>query len=161
MAWSARPVMPAGHIVTADDLDAILDQIELSASSWSTWTPTLTNITQGNGTVVARYKQVGSTIDYRFKFTLGTTSAVGTSPRFSLPVAPLGSYVQFHDQLGVVDMADTGTANRRGVVFVVTGSTAEIYNLSTTGVVTVTTATVPHTWATTDVIVCSGRYESA
>lgn len=153
--------MPAGHKVTATDWDAVLDQIELSASSWSTWTPTLTNITAGNGTTLGRYKQIGATVYYRFRFTLGTTSAIGTSPRFTLPVAPLASYTASQDPLGDVNLLDSGTANRRGQVWFVSGSTAEILSYSTTGVAATITATVPQTWATGDVLAASGFYEVA
>lgn len=158
MAWSARPAMPAGHKVTATDMDAVLDQIELSASSWIAWTPTLTNLTLGNGSVSALYKQVGATVHYRFQFTLGSTSAVGTSPRFTLPVAPLSGYANF--PLGDIDFTDAGTANRRGIVRLVSSSTVEIVGYGTTGVAVTVTSTVPHTWATSDTISCVGTYET-
>ncbi len=150
--------MPAGHIVTADDLDKILDQIELSAAAWITWSPTLTNLTLGNGTVTAFYRRVGATIHYRFQFTYGSTSAVGTSPRFTLPVAPVSGYANF--PLGDIDLTDSGTANRRGIARLVTGSTVEIVGYGTTGVAVTVTSTVPHTWATGDTISVAGTYET-
>jgi hypothetical protein len=32
------------------------------AGGWAAWTPTLANITLGNGTVTARYQQIGKTV---------------------------------------------------------------------------------------------------
>jgi hypothetical protein len=152
--------IPAGSRLLAEDLLAITSLLD---DAWSTWTPTLTNLTLGSGVIVARYKQIGRRVDYRFRFTLGAGSAVGTSPRFTLPVAPIASpaYVTFNDPLGDGQLADTGTANRRASVHMSSGSTVEIYSYSTTGVLTVITATVPHTWASTDVIAISGTYEAA
>ena len=48
-----------------------------TAPTGSAWTPTLTNLTLGNGAVVARYQLAGDTCNFRFRFTLGSTSAVG------------------------------------------------------------------------------------
>ena len=53
---------------------------------WTTWTPSYTNLTVGNGTVVSRYRQVGKMVDVFFMFTLGSTSTIGSDPRFTLPV---------------------------------------------------------------------------
>ena len=41
MTWAARPSLPAGHKVTADEFDAVLDQVE----SLSTAAPTNTDAT--------------------------------------------------------------------------------------------------------------------
>jgi hypothetical protein len=156
MTWSTRPPEPAGHAPTADEVDVILDQIE---GLWVAWTPTLTNLTQGNGTVLARYVQSGSTVDFEFTFTLGSTSAVGTSPRFTLPVAQRTTNTQV--PIATAILSDVGSTTRLGVVFYSSGSTVEVFGYSTTGTLVLVTATVPHTWAATDVMSCVGRYEAA
>jgi len=154
------PSLPAGHRVTGAELAQVTAQIVALSVDWTTWTPTLSNLTQGNGTVLARYLQVGKLVHYRFVFTLGTTSAVGTAPRFTLPVAPLASYTAGIDQLG--DVSELGPAtNRRGIVLLVSGSTVEIFSYGTTGAMATTTATVPFTWATGHAMSCTGAYEAA
>lgn len=169
MTWADRPTdwgVP-GHVNRGEEFEAVLEKIEdlsdFVEDAWSDWTPTLTNLTLGSGAVIARYKQMGKTVHYRFRFILGAGSAVGTSPRFTLPVAPVASpaYVTFNDPMGDAQLADTGTANRRGSIILSSGSTVEIYSYSTTGVLTVITAAVPHGWASTDVIAAQGVYESA
>jgi hypothetical protein len=156
MTWDNRPPEPAGHAPTADEIDIVLDEIE---GLWATWSPTLTNLTLGNGTVLAKFVQTGSTVHYRFRFTLGTTSAVGTSPQFTLPVAP-ADYVG-PTILGDALLTDTGTTNRRGYAQQNAGSTCDIIAFSTTGTSAGITATSPHTWASTDVIAVVGTYEAA
>jgi|SRR6185437_3224818 len=126
---------------------------------WAAWTPTLTNLTLGNGSVEARYNQVGKTVDYTFRFTLGSTSAVGSNPQFTLPVASrAGSTLMV---LGDVIFTDTGTTNRRGYAQLNAGSTLDIIAFSTTGTSVAVSATSPHTWAATDVLTVVGRYEAA
>jgi hypothetical protein len=139
----------AGDTPTAADLNAL-------GADWADWTPTYTNLTVGNGSATARYQQVNKTVHYRFMFTLGTTSAVGTGPRFTLPVAPAAAYIL----LGVADLTDTGVANRFGWCRLVSGSTLDILWLNST-VAAGITATSPHTWGTTDTINVVGTYEAA
>ena len=57
-----------------------------SLGTYTSWTPTLTNITIGNGTVTAAYVQIGKHIHAQIRITLGSTSTVGGNPGFSLPV---------------------------------------------------------------------------
>jgi len=54
-------------------------------TDWVAYTPTLSNITLGNGTLAAFYRRVGDSIEINFSFKMGTTSSMGTSPSFSLP----------------------------------------------------------------------------
>jgi hypothetical protein len=62
----------------------------VSAATWSNFTPTLTEWTQGNGTYTAvKYMQLGGLVFYKGIWTFGSTSAVSAtdSPIFSLPVS--------------------------------------------------------------------------
>ena len=61
---------------------------------WQAWTPTLSVLDEGNGTIVARYTQIGKTVHFRFHLTMGSSgTAQGTNCKFSLPV-PAHSSVQ-------------------------------------------------------------------
>jgi hypothetical protein len=67
---------------------AVLTAAELNTAggAWTTYTPTYTNFTLGNGTVNwAKYEQVGRTVTVKFKVTLGSTSVMGSAPTISLP----------------------------------------------------------------------------
>lgn len=134
----------------------------LVAPDWATWTPTLTNLTQGNGTVVARYQQVGKTVNYWFKFTLGSTSAVGTDPQFTLPAAPSASYAANTEALGTGSIRDNSAPTlRQAIAWLVSGSNVHVQSFSGTGDAGNITATSPWTWATSDVLYVAGTYEAA
>lgn len=61
-------------------------------ASWTAFTPTLYNATIGNGTVSFYYKKVGKTVFIRGRFSLGSTSAIGTLLDWSLPFAVSSNY---------------------------------------------------------------------
>jgi hypothetical protein len=125
--------------------------------AWTSYTPTLTNITLGNGTMIARYKQIGKTVHLFFKFTLGSTSAISGTPTFTLPVNSV------NESISMAYIQDVGTMNYYAVVTLT--STAGAFYLQTTsstysqyGAIT---STVPMTWTTTDFLYTSITYEAA
>lgn len=133
-----------------------------SLAAWTSWTPTLTNLTLGNGTVVARHLRVGQTLHYRFKFTLGSTSAVAAGPRFSLPFAAHADYALFADKPGWASAADSGVADYDMALRLVTNnSTVEFNLLGTNGLHGEVTATAPFTWGTGDSLSAFGTIEIA
>lgn len=146
----------AGDILFADDIDDL-------GFAWVAWTPTLTNLTLGNGLVTARRRLVGKTCDWRFKFKLGSTSAVGTGPQFTLPFAPHGAYAAPEDLLASALLLDAGTAQRSGFVRFISGSTVEFvsHSTATPALIAGITATAPHTWAVNDTLAAFGTYELA
>lgn len=131
------------------------------AGTYTTYTPTLVNITQGNGLIVARYLQIGKLVHVEFEFTMGTTSAMGSGPQFTLPIA--ATLAQYRNA-GICTLQDAGTANVPGnAVFISTG-TVFIGALTTGGTYigeSSVTATVPFTWTTNDRITVSLVYEGA
>lgn len=133
--------------------------------AWESWTPTLTNITQGSGTVTARFVRVGRFIEFYFRFVFGSGSAVGTDPQFTLPAAPSSIYDQAGvDTLGVATIRDSGSATFGGVCLWLSGSTAifRYWNAAGTALTALQiTASAPMTWATSDVLLATGRYQAA
>jgi hypothetical protein len=95
---------------------------KLAYEAWPSWTPTLANLTKGNGTVLAKWADLGGLVFYRFKFTLGSTSAIAANPGFTLPVAPHADYVG-NDRLGDCIITDLGSFSVPGEVWLSSGST--------------------------------------
>jgi len=161
----ALPLLLAGDIPNAaSDWAAILAELNALSTAWTTWSPTLANLTLGNGSVSAKYRQVGKTVNYRFKFTLGSTSAVGTGPTFTLPVAPDGSFYAADDSIGIFTGIDAATNSYPGVVLLVSGSTIrmKVYNAAGTYVLAADiTSTVPFTWGSGDILLAEGLYTIA
>ncbi len=131
---------------------------------WTTWTPTYTNLTIGNGTVVARYVQIGDTVIAYYDLTFGSTTTIdGTDPTISKPVAALagyGSTVPF----GSARLLDSGSADHVGSVREIIGTNFNVQVDKVDGTYTVATAisaTVPFTWTTNDKLVFIATYEVA
>lgn len=134
-----------------------------SGWAWQSYTPTLANLTLGNGTLTGKYCQIGKTVVGRISFVLGSTSAVGTSPTFTLPVTAIGGYAG-NEPLGTVFFYDSGIALYTGqltlfstTVVAITASAASGSYVTNAGI----TSTVPFTWGTSDSILIEFMYEAA
>lgn len=136
---------------------------------WTTWVPTLKNMTKGNGTVTARYFNQGGLIMYSFTFTLGSTSSMGTNPGFTAPTiisdwgqnssGPIGCLT-----VGQTILTDNGTINFQGNAINYVPSSGEIwiwclYKSATYVQNVIPSATVPFTWTTGDTIQARGWYK--
>jgi hypothetical protein len=131
--------------------------------AWSTWTPTLANMTLGNGTIVARYAEVGKLVVGYFRFTLGTTSTMGTAPSFTVPVTMNANWTT-GVPIGPAWMLDNGTAITYGQCRPTSTSAAIIYVSNSAGTYLLennVTATAPFTWASTDQVTVPFFYEAA
>lgn len=154
---------------TFDNLAAGANDLLLTAASsaatglaytggWTTWTPTVYSITTGNGTYITRYQKIGKTVNWYFRFTFGSTSAITGSIAFSLPITVAQSS-NFCD--GII--YDVGVAGYR-CYGEIDGST--VYGRVSNSAATYTTgslfsSTVPMTWGTGDILVFTGSYEVA
>lgn len=134
--------------------------------AWSSWTPSWTNLTLGNGVVVAKYQRVGKLIVARLNIIFGTTTSVSGSIIFSLPVnraAFAGS--SGLTPIGHCRLFDTSApATLEGVVISTAVGTAlvAVYDSSGTYLVaTGTGTTVPFTWAVGDEVSLQIIYEGA
>jgi hypothetical protein len=131
------------------------------SGGWTTWTPSWTNLTVGNGTVVARYQQIGKTVNYYLQFAMGSTSAVTGRIIWTLPVTPNQS---FAGGLGTAVIVDSGVGGFPGFLggWSATQSYLSVTNTSGTyGTETNTSATVPMTWAANDFFFLNATYEVA
>lgn len=117
--------------------------------AWTPYTPTLSNLTLGNGSMSAAYLLVGKDLRVRFRLTLGSTSAVGTNAGFSLPVPIVSTQVL----AGSISDASTNVYDGSAIC---SGSTATF--LSSVGVLT---ASSPFVWTTGDSLGASGSLEAA
>lgn len=153
-------------IIKSSDVNLNFSELTDIKSSWTSYTPTWTNLTVGNGTQTCAYKQIGKTVFFRMRLTFGTTTSMGTNPFFSLPVPSIpypgteaviiSNTVRYHDSgtashLGLAQIS--GTTQALLVLF----TTSTTYGQITNGL----TATLPFTWTTNDEILLTGQYEAA
>lgn len=126
---------------------------------WQAWTPTFTNLTLGNGTVVARYAQIGKTVHCEFELTFGSTTTISAPAYISVPVT---QKMTGDGTLGW--FLDAGTAvyvayftNPNDVLFEIAVATVG----GTYGGAAAVSATVPFTWGTGDKMWFRKTYEAA
>lgn len=163
----ALPGGPDPDLNRRDKFDAIDKRLTLTEGFgvWTTWTPTLTNLTLGNGTVTARYCQIGKVVHFRFWFKLGSTSAVGSLPTFSLPVTTAALLAaSSREPIGLASYDRPGTAHYFGRTHLVDTDTANLFVGRASGTyedAVGLSSTVPLTWTTNDEISVQGTYEAA
>ena len=133
--------------------------------SWSTWSPTWTNLTVGNGTLVAKYIQIGKTVFVRLGLVFGNTSAISGGVTFTLPVTAaalasasnmeiVGSALVTDNSSNLINGYVALTSTTKGILRVETASGSYV-NLSDIS------STVPFTWATGYIVGLSFVYEAA
>jgi hypothetical protein len=130
-------------------------------SEWTTWAPSYTNLTVGNGSVTAVYAYTGMhTVSAFWGITLGSTSAVGSGPQLSLPVAPVTGAQIDSTSLSIQDVS-TGPTRIAGRLYFVSGSTVALAAMDSAGTYATLanlSSTVPVTWATGDILSFSMTY---
>lgn len=157
-------------VVSSNITDSAVTPAKLLAGTgstwvWQTWTPTWTNVTVGNGSVVARYIQQGKTVTLYLRFTLGTTSSISGQPTFTLPVNANTSFILTNNErLFNVHLEDAGTASYYGRAAFASASSIVVQVINTSGTYASASAissTVPMTWGTADSMSVLATYEAA
>ena len=155
-----REEIRKGRVVDPDPLGP--DNIRLR---WRDWVPAYTNLTVGNGTVVARYVRVGRTVHLYYHLVFGSTTSIdGTAPTLTFPVTPSTSYLLDTNVIGQAVFLDDGTTQFFGLCRIKTATTLEarVFDAAATNTrATSLTATVPMTWTTSDALAISATYEAA
>ena len=145
-----------GQVLTADSTAATGLAWAAAAPAYVSWTPTLTNVTLGNGTVSGSYVKNGKFVSGFMRFSFGSTSAITGNIILPLPSAPENANGQFS-----VFFADLGTNSYVGTGEL-SGGNFYVYAASTTGTYLSgvgTSSTVPMTWANGDFLIVSFTYK--
>ena len=157
----AYTAFTVANAYTKAETDSIVTALGGTTTAWTSWTPSFTNWALGNGTMDAKYKQIGKTVFFRVGFTVGSTTTKSGQLRLSLPVTA-NAYYNENNWFVNSTYIDSGTDT---YFYTSTMSTTAIcagYNLwSTAGNTRVISATAPFTWATNDVMYFHGFYEAA
>lgn len=134
--------------------------------AWQSYTPTLTNVTTGNGTLAAGYIQIGKTVHVAIQFIMGSTSAITGGPQFTLPVTARTTYFNttYNTPLGIARLSDFGVAAYLAYAIFASSTTAQINCLGAAGTYATDAAvssTTPFTWGTSDAFLVNITYEAA
>lgn len=134
-----------------------------STSTYSSWTPTLTNITLGNGTMTGRYTQIGKFVNASLKLVFGTTTSVSGVMNFSLPTGASSANTAPNTMIGTMRMLDSGVANYAGLVQLTSSSAIVLTAINVNGTYATYeqfNATTPFAWGNLDEIEFSMSYEA-
>jgi hypothetical protein len=164
MAFVTPTEVTVGSVLTATRYNEdVVGNWEVFADAYTAFTPTLANLTQGNGTLVARERKIGRMVFFYVGFTFGSTSAMGGALlQLTLPYAAANVHSGVFQ--GYIEDA-TGadfimTPNLR--VSSTTVLTLGVLNASGTyGTLSGVSTNIPMTWTTSDKFFVSGLYEAA
>lgn len=155
-----------GELLTATLLNVELrDALTNLQAAWTAWTPSPaltvvsgTNPTMGNSTVVGATHQIGKTILWRLRITLGSTFAAGSGTYALAMPFGIGGILSNEDPIGYGQVL-AGGARRAIQVYVLTVNTAFMVRTSTEADLTSSGPGVA--WAAGQVISLTGVYQSA
>jgi hypothetical protein len=133
--------------------------------TYTSYTPTLTAITIGNGTLTGQYARVNDFVHVTGSFTLGSTSAITGSIGISPPVNIHSSMGYAASPLGLCNLYDTSSGAMNNLQLLWTSATEmRVRAINTAGaysIMVVTSATVPLTWAVGDILTWQATYRAA
>lgn len=147
-----------GSIIAKADIDALLDSVDAQGTGdWSAYTPTLTGVTLGNGTISGSKTQHGKVVHFESLIVLGSTSVVTGAITITLPAncipgsagQMMGHSVAFDASAGQF-YPGTNLVASATAIGLYSGSPLVPYQV-----------TVPFTWATGDQIFVRGTYKAA
>ena len=154
---SGAAVRVPGTFVGGD----VLQAAELNAiGTWQTFTPVFQFGAIGNGTAAGFYCQVNDLVFIRGEFTLGSTSTVSSG--FSLEAPINGDTTTGTEYWGSCLYGDASAGNEYlGSMGTFAANRLRFYVWTSSTNWTVTSATLPFTWATGDVVRWQGVYKAA
>lgn len=126
------------------------------APAWTSFTPTLSGMTLGNGTLSCYLQTIGKTTFYRIKITFGSTTSVSSAVTISYPATKASTITTRH--VVGYGYAYDSSAGTYVVLMAQDNGSNSITLVSDSGGINNTS---PWTWATNDVISFSGTHETA
>ena len=155
------------HSDINDAMEAVQTKLAIGNTvigTYTSYTPTFSDITLGNGTVTSYYCRVNKLVHYWGRLTFGsTTSITATGPQISLPVNqatampaqqfPMGSTVYLDASAGARYIGQAAY-NNAGSFRLWTLATGVSYTTQSA-----ISSTIPMTWTTSDTISWNIEYE--
>jgi hypothetical protein len=131
----------------------------ITPGAWIAYTPTLGNLTIGNGTVTARYTRIGRTVFANIAIVFGSTTAITGGLTVGLPLTRVtGNWGNT-----TIQYEDTGTITYPGFAFEnptniqLLGMRASVAYVDQINL----SSTIPFTWTTGDKINVASTYETS
>lgn len=165
MAWVSPSTVATGDVLTASKWNQdVVDNWLALGGAWTSWTPSWTNLTVGNGTVSAKYIAAGKLIIGRLALTWGSTTSASGAVSVSLPATASSEYVTDKVFFGNVRLEDAGVTSTAGYFRLRTTTTVDIVAMNAASTYinfAAVSNTVPWTWGTGDNMHAQFMYEAA
>lgn len=146
-----------GTVFNAAFWATVFNNIDAIVGDWTTFTPTWTNLTVGNGTVVARWRQINAkAIEFNIRLTFGSTTSISGNVGVSTPATIATSNTFAPARLVAYD---SSSGNVYGGVGILSTSTSLTLFAGGSPFAVITSA-APFAWATGDVLHVSGSFEA-
>jgi len=150
-----------GHTLVADSSEVVGLRWAAPAGglTYSNWTPSYTNLTIGNGTVVSRYAQSGKFVHWFYYLIFGSTTSLSGAPVLTLPVTAKDATANT-----TAYFDDSGTAGYTAFALINSTTQIQIYYIGAATAYTqffAPSSTVPFEWTTGDAISFQISYEAA
>ena len=127
--------------------------------AWTSYTPTFTGLTVGNGTLTANYNKIGKVMFMRVSLNFGSTTAITGSVSMSMPGS--GQPGVYTTTNAIYEDAGVGFYVGNIVIFGATAYLGSIRSSTTFAQHEGLNATNPFTWTTNDGIFINASYEVA
>lgn len=135
------------------------DALKAISEAWTSYVPTLVNLTIGNGTMVAAYSRVGKLIHFRVRIVFGNTTNISAAVTVGLPAA-VGSVAQIGQCfIG----SSSGTVPLTGTAFLSNGAsvTQPFHPTSTSNGTQIQLGSAALTMNSGAYVMLQGTYEAA
>jgi hypothetical protein len=156
LSLSGDGVVTGLDSAASSDLGAELAAKLTTPGAWTSYTPTFTNFTAGNATVQTAYTQIGKTVIYSGRVTLGSTSSVGGTINVSLPFTSVSQTQRF---IGSAFANDAGSSSTAGICWLSGTTSLAFWSGVNSG--SGWNATTPFTWGNGDQFFWTITYEAA
>lgn len=144
-------------ILAADYNQDVRDNFKTLADPWTSYAPTLTNWTVGNGSLTGNYVKFGRLTFFRLRFDAGSTSTFVGNPIFGLPTEAVTTFSLPCGQALLADSSGSGASFRATRTALINSGTDLLLRAEDGSVLS---STVPWTWASGDTIEVSGFYQA-
>lgn len=148
-----------------DDLSAanVLTILSANGDDWTSYTPTWTNLTIGNATVVVKYFQIGRLVALEYTMTWGSgTSYTGGGAAIAMSVPVLPAVTGYGTAM--IQYRDVSPGASHWGFGLMGASAISFFRANIAGandILVGVTGTAPFTWATGDILVGTAMYRSA
>ena len=161
-AANTLALAPGGTEKMRIDSAGLITGSGTSLGAWTSFTPTWTGITVGNGVTGGNYVQIGKTVHCRAYITFGSTTSVTSAVDMNFPVTAVSH--TGNPNIGLARLNDASVGAYSSVAVYLSTAKVRVQRQFVSGSEVLSgelSSTSPFTWTTSDQIMLNFTYEAA